>query len=71
MKNGAWDCVFIADRKTFTAQTNQITHNLVRKRFAESCVPDWVVEGNLELSKLSEHKGTDDKNNTQQIFHKT
>ena len=47
---GAWDLIYTEDQKTFFAKTNQKTHNVIRQRFADNCVPDWVVKNNLSLS---------------------
>ena len=61
----SWDMVYTAEQKTFNSRTNQATHNYIRMRFMHHCVPDWVVNGNLEISKRSNFEGSHDKNNTQ------
>jgi len=69
--DGAYNLIYSIDRKSFIADTNQKTHEAIRNRFKTQCLPNWVVNGNLALSKRALFADSVERNNTTQIFHRT
>ena len=69
----AWDLCFTEDYKVYNSAPCQARYAMMASRLHETCIPDWVVDGDSAVSQRYQmvNMASEDRNDPTAIVHKT